>query len=287
MIDLPVEQAAGGVVWRDGEQGVELLLVHRPAYGDWTFPKGKLEKNESLVECARREVLEEAGVRPAIGCYLGYVSYYKRSGRPKVVHYWAMRAEGVTFAPSAEVDDIRWVAEQSVTDQVSYESERKFAARLENGWRGPADRVLLTRHAQAGVRGGWRGDDSARPLSEQGISQAKAIVGQLEGIHIDAILTSHAARCRQTVAPLAEARHIVPEVSGGLWEEAAVGEVRALVGSRPAGTSLLCSHRPNVSMALRTLMGDRADLRLEKGSTWVFDFTGRELATANYLAPPA
>ena len=228
MTDLSVELAAGGVVWRDRGQGVELLLVHRPKYGDWTFPKGKLEQNESLVECARREVLEEAGVLPAIGCYLGHISYYKRTGSPKEVHYWAMRADGVSFVPSAEVDRIRWVAEQSLADQVSYDTERKLAARLENGRRGPADRILLTRHAQAGVRGGWSGDDSARPLSERGRTQAEAIVGQLEGFHIDSILTSHATRCRQTVAPLAEARHLVPEISGG-----AMGRGRGRRGQCP------------------------------------------------------
>lgn len=286
MTDPPVELAAGGVVWRDGGQGVEVLLVHRPKYGDWTFPKGKLEQGESLVECARREVLEETGVRPGIGRYLGHVSYFKRIGVPKEVHYWAMRADSVAFEPCAEVDRIRWVAEASGADQVSYDTERKLVARLKNGWRGPADRILLTRHARAGVRGGWRGDDSARPLSERGRSQAEAIVRQLEGFNIDTILTSHATRCRETVAPLAEARRLVPEITGGLWEEAGVDEVRALVGDRPAGTSLLCSHRPIVQAALRTLMGDRADLPLAKGSTWVFDFRGGEPATANYLAAP-
>ena len=286
MTTPPVELAAGGVVWRDGGQGVEVLLVHRPKYGDWTFPKGKLEQGESLVECARREVLEETGVRPGIGRYLGHVSYFKRIGVPKEVHYWAMRADSVAFEPCAEVDRIRWVAEASGADQVSYDTERKLVARLENGWRGPADRILLTRHARAGVRGGWRGDDSARPLSERGRSQAEAMVRQLEGFNIDSILTSHATRCRETVAPLAEARRLVPEITGGLWEEAGVDEVRALVGDRPAGTSLLCSHRPIVQAALRTLMGDRADLPLAKGSTWVFDFRGGEPATANYLAAP-
>ncbi len=286
MTDHRVESAAGGVVWRDRGRGVEVLLVHRPKYGDWTFPKGKLERGESLVECARREVLEESGVRAGIGRYLGHVSYFKRISIPKEVHYWAMRAESVAFEPCAEVDRIRWVAEASLADRVSYVTERRLVACLENGWRGPADRILLTRHARAGARGGWRGDDSARPLSERGRSQAEAIVRQLEGFNIDTILTSHAIRCRETVGPLAEARRLVPEITGGLWEEAGVDEVRALVEDRPAGTSLFCSHRPILQAAMRTLIRDRADLPLAKGSTWVFDFRAGDLATANYLAAP-
>ena len=63
----PVVQAAGGVVVRDGADGPEVLLVHRPAYDDWSFPKGKLEPGESDEECAVREVEEETGLRCALG----------------------------------------------------------------------------------------------------------------------------------------------------------------------------------------------------------------------------
>ena len=286
MTDLPVERAAGGVVWRNGAEGVEILQVHRPRYGDWTFPKGKVEDDESLLECACREVWEEAGVTPLVGCYLGRISYTQRTGQPKVVDYWAMRAEGLTFVPSAEVDRIRWVDESSLTALVAYATERKLVAGLGEQWRGPADRLLLTRHAKAGTRGGWGSDDSARPLSNRGTLQAEAIVGQLRCFDIDAILTSPAARCVETVAPLARARGLVPQVSEDLWEEAGRAQVEALLAGPTKGTRLLCTHRANVRKALRRLVGDPATLRFQKGSTWVFDFAGGDLATANYLAAP-
>ena len=284
MTDLPAERAAGGVVWREGVDGVEILQVHRPRYGDWTLPKGKVESDESLLECARREVWEEAGVAPVIGCYVGRISYRTPTGRPKVVDYWAMQAERVAFVPSDEVDRIRWVDESSLPARVRYSTERELVAGLGNEWRGPADRVLLTRHAQAGTRGGWGGDDSARPLSERGRAQALAIVEQLRWYGIDTILTSPAARCRETVAPLAEARGLVAEASEDLWEEAGSAQVEALLEGLGSGTSLLCSHRANVSKALRKLVGDPAALPFEKGSTWVFDLAGGDVATANYLA---
>lgn len=281
------EIAAGGVVWRAGAGGVDVLLVHRPKYGDWTFPKGKVEHGESVLECAMREVWEEAGVTPVMGCYLGRISYHKQDGVLKVVDYWAMRADDVAFEPSSEVDRIQWVPLPSLGAEVSYTTERTVVARLRNGWTGPPDRILLTRHALAGVRGAFGKDDSARPLSDRGRLQARALVGQLRCFDIGTILTSPATRCRQTVAPLAEARRLTPEVTGGLWEEAATSELSALVEGRPAGTSLFCSHRPIVEAALRQLLGSMADPPFEKGSTWVFDFDGPQLAAANYLAAPS
>ncbi|MDE0138125.1 MAG: NUDIX domain-containing protein [bacterium] len=286
MRDSPVEQAAGGVVWREGAAGIEVLLVHRPGYDDWTFPKGKLESGECLLECARREVREEAGVRPLIGRYLGDISYTKQEGRRKVVHYWAMQAGEVDFVPSSEVDRVRWVDEASLADHVSYPTERSLSEGLMDGWRDPADRILLVRHADAGKRNRGPHPDSARPLSERGRAEAAGLIGALEGFPIDVVLTSYAARCRQTVTPVATARKRVPQLAIELWEESGPAEVRALLRNRPEGTSLLCSHRPIVGTILRTLVEDKQALVLEKGSTWVLDFADGELTAANYLFPP-
>ncbi|WP_420611656.1 NUDIX hydrolase [Candidatus Spongiisocius sp.] len=285
MRDIPVEQAAGGVVWREGPEGVEILLVHRPRYDDWTFPKGKLESGECLIECARREVREEAGVRPMIGRYLGDISYNKQEGHRKEVHYWAMQTGGIEFVPSSEVDRIRWVHEGSVADQVSYPTERSVGERLVDGWRDPAERILLVRHADAGKRDRGPDPDSARPLSKRGHAEAEGLVKGLEGFPVDAILTSYATRCRQTVGPVATARKRVPQLAIELWEESRPSEVRALLGNRPDGTNLLCSHRPIVKTILRALMGKSHTPVLKKGSTWVLDFADGKLATANYLPP--
>lgn len=273
------------MVWREGPEGVEILLVHRPRYDDWTFPKGKLESGECLIECARREVREEAGVRPIIGRYLGDISYNKQEGHRKEVHYWAMQTDGIEFVPSSEVDRIRWVHEGSLADQVSYPTERSVCERLVGGWRDPAERILLVRHADAGKRNRGPDPDSARPLSERGRAEAAGLVEGLEGFPIDAVLTSYAARCRQTVAPLATARKRVPQLAIELWEESRPAEVRALLRDRPEGTSLLCSHRPIVGTILRTLMREKEAPVLQKGSTWVLDLADGKLATANYLPP--
>lgn len=105
-----VVQAAGGVVWRRSPAGdVEVLLVHRPRYDDWTVPKGKLEAGEDHAEAALREVAEETGLRCALGPELPSTSYRDRRDRPKLVRYWAMMPTEGTFTPTDEVDEIRWL----------------------------------------------------------------------------------------------------------------------------------------------------------------------------------
>jgi 8-oxo-dGTP pyrophosphatase MutT (NUDIX family) len=110
-------RAAGGLVWRDGPNGdVELALIHRPAYDDWTLPKGKLHPEEEELSAAVREVEEETGFRCIPGDEIGVSRYVDRKGRDKVVRYWTMRPVGGAFRPSWEVDQLRWVPPAEATD---------------------------------------------------------------------------------------------------------------------------------------------------------------------------
>ena len=125
-------QAAGGVIWRRSPAGeLEILLVHRPRYDDWTVPKGKLEPNEGHAEAALREVKEETGLRCTLGPELGSISYRDRKGRPKQVRYWAMTPAGGTFTPTEEVDEVRWVGVDAAPSLLSYERDRPVLAALE------------------------------------------------------------------------------------------------------------------------------------------------------------
>lgn len=126
-----VVRAAGGVVWREGPQGVEVLLVHRPKYDDWSLPKGKLEPGEADEDGALREVEEETGLRCRLGPEVGRVRYRDRRDRPKVVRYWAMRKVDGRFTPHDEVDEVRWVSVAEAAKLASYERDvgivRRFA----------------------------------------------------------------------------------------------------------------------------------------------------------------
>src|SRR4051794_25263084 len=105
----PQVRAAGGIVWRVDVGVLTVLLVHRPKYGDWTFPKGKLEVGESDAEAAHREVEEETGFDCVLGRELPSVRYLDNKGRSKQVRYWEMTVAGGTFAANDEVDDLEWL----------------------------------------------------------------------------------------------------------------------------------------------------------------------------------
>jgi 8-oxo-dGTP pyrophosphatase MutT (NUDIX family) len=114
-------EAAGGVVWRQADGGeVEVLVVHRPRYDDWSFPKGKLDRGETHEAAAWREVWEETGFECALGDELAEVRYADRFGRPKRVRYWAMQVTGGEFTPNDEVDDLRWVSTDEAAGLLSY-----------------------------------------------------------------------------------------------------------------------------------------------------------------------
>ncbi len=125
-----VVRAAGGVVYRtDGKNALEVVLIHRPAYDDWSLPKGKLKEGETLEAAALREVQEETGMRCLIARSLGTLDYIDRRGREKVVWYWLMRAIGGTFTPIPEVDRMKWMDFDSALNKLSYDHDRDLLLR--------------------------------------------------------------------------------------------------------------------------------------------------------------
>jgi 8-oxo-dGTP pyrophosphatase MutT (NUDIX family) len=127
-----VVRAAGGLVWRAGESGaIEIVLVHRPRYDDWTFPKGKLEPGEDEESAAVREVEEETGLRCRLGAEIAETSYLDGKGRPKTVRYFEMTPVSDTLAPAHEVDEARWVGLAEAAQALTYEHDRELLARLE------------------------------------------------------------------------------------------------------------------------------------------------------------
>lgn len=114
-------RAAGGVVWRAGDHGDEVLLVHRSRYDDWSFPKGKLDPGETWEQAAIREVFEETNVVAVLGPELAGAVYDDHRGNPKQVRYWAMPiAVMLPFAPDDEVDELAWMPATDAAGRLSY-----------------------------------------------------------------------------------------------------------------------------------------------------------------------
>jgi 8-oxo-dGTP diphosphatase len=127
-----VVRAAGGVVLRDIAGGRrEVAVVHRPGRDDWSLPKGKLAPDESFEECALREVQEETGMRCRLHRFVGFTEYRDRRDRPKVVLYWLMDFLDGEFAPSDEVDEMRWLELTIAQRALTYERDRDLVASLD------------------------------------------------------------------------------------------------------------------------------------------------------------
>ena len=128
-----VVMAAGGLVNRLGEDGIEVLLVHRPELDDWSLPKGKVGKTELEVDAALREVLEETGLTCAVGDEVGSIEYYDHKGRRKVVRYWAMTPISGTFTPNEEVDEVRWLPAPDAARTLSYARDQALVRAYADG----------------------------------------------------------------------------------------------------------------------------------------------------------
>jgi len=126
-----VVEAAGGVVWKLTSKGlVKVLLIHRPRYDDWSFPKGKLDPGENHKQAAVREVAEETGLRCQLGDELPEVRYADRKGRPKRVRYWTMEPAEGEFEPNDEVDEVRWLPIDEAMVELTYRHDRAVLAAL-------------------------------------------------------------------------------------------------------------------------------------------------------------
>jgi 8-oxo-dGTP diphosphatase len=122
-----IVRAAGGLVFREGDRGdAEIVLVHRSAYNDWTFPKGKLDRGESEPQAALREVEEETSLVCTLGREAGVTSYRDPAGRAKTVRYWEMTPVGGALLPANEIDDARWVALAEAPARLTHVRDREL-----------------------------------------------------------------------------------------------------------------------------------------------------------------
>lgn len=293
-------RAAGGVLWRPADDGIEVAVVHRPRYDDWSLPKGKLEDGEQALTAALREVREETGHSAVAGRTLG-VSRYRvlLDGRevPKTVRWWALRRTGGAGRTAAddEVDELRWVTPGTAESLLTAGRDLGPLRLLVERGLGTTT-VLLVRHGRAGDRSGWDGDDLQRPLDARGHRQAAALAALLPGYGPVRVLTAPAVRCRQTVAPLAQACGLPLEVEPVFGEQGYADDPAGSLAclselGRGPGAVVVCSQGgalPGLVRAVAAAAGRPVDTgRTRKGSVWALTFAGGRLVDADHTPPAA
>jgi 8-oxo-dGTP pyrophosphatase MutT (NUDIX family)/phosphohistidine phosphatase SixA len=292
-------RAAGAVLWRSAASGVEVAIVHRPKYDDWSLPKGKLEPGETVFAAAVREVAEETGNRCFLGRHLGQLRYSVSRPVPatKVVEYFSGRAVGPEeFRPSKEVDELRWLPPDSAADLLSYHGDRGIL-RAFTALPAGLTTLLLVRHAIAGERSSWDGPDELRPLTPMGWTQVAYLRALLPLFGADRVHTAPPVRCVQTAETLAAdlgtellLEPILSEQGYLRDESAGVARLRAIAAG---GTPVVCSQGGVIPDLLSRLAKESGltipDTRTGKAGTWVLSLTRSprpQLLAADYIPKP-
>ena len=266
-------RAAGALVWREKGGDLQVLLVHRPRYDDWSFPKGKLESGESLCACAVREVAEETGVQVRLEQPLETVRYRLGDGTRKEVRYWAAReldrgspalaARGrIPRASRSEIDGVQWMGVKEARKRLDHAIDRDLLGSLVDLWEDDkldTWTLVLVRHARAVKRSVWNRpkkrtaeqDEATRPLTgDHGRARARALAPILAAYGVGRAISSPWRRCCDTMAPYCRAAGLNLELEPAITEHAhaAAPKTTRKVVERALrmreGPVALCTHRP-------------------------------------------
>lgn len=269
-------RAAGGIVWRRNGRRLEVVLIHRPRYDDWSFPKGKIKENEDLRTCAIREITEETQLNVALRRPAGTIRYRLKGGQLKEVTYWvcseleaghpALKARPkIKAASKNEIDQVLWVPLSEAMVMLSSELDREILGRVVDMWSdGKLDTtpVILARHAKATKRSNWKkgkGTEETRPLTSRGERQAERISRQLAAYGTRQVTSSPWKRCMDTLAPYAKASSLRiierPELTEHAYskhKKPVQRAVRDLIREAEE-TAVICLHRPTLPSVFKAV----------------------------------
>lgn len=287
---------AGAVLWRkSGKKKIEIALVHRPKYDDWSLPKGKIESGEHALSCAHREVLEETGYSAIFGPEIGRATYLV-DGNEKIVRYWSAEAVGepIDAIDVNEIDQTIWLEVKDARKKLTLDDDREMIDFfLEFG----IDTIplVLLRHGKAISRQEWDGDDGDRPLDLRGQSQAKRMHSLYHPLGIKAIYSSDAMRCIETISPLARTLNLTPHYKKELSEyvytkdkSLSINYAIKLLALNEA--IVVCSHNPILPKILKALLGKKnfkaLEEKLEPGDSWVIHHRNGEIVAVDRYESP-
>lgn len=293
---MDVIQAAGAVLWRRlGEELIQVALIHRPRYDDWSFPKGKVESGEAEISCAFREVLEETGFTSIFGPELCKVQY-PVDDLTKTVRYWSAEAIGESTGPhdAQEVDQIIWLTVSDAYEKLSRPGDKEVLKNFEKFGTDTSALVLL-RHGKAIAREEWEGDDGDRPLAQLGQLQAQRMLSAYLPYAISEIHTSDAVRCYETVAPIARSLELNTIFWSQLSEYAfekdkklAIQVVQEIIESE--SRVIVCGHNPVLPAIVAKLIGKKSfkelDHGLMPGESWILHHRDGEIVAIDWMQAP-
>ena len=291
----PTVIAAGSVIWRKRDNQIQIALVHRPRYDDWSLPKGKQDPGEPLIACAYRETLEETNLKVSFGPYIGDIEYFVAEGLKKV-YYWSARLadDSPEFHPNEEVDLLEWHSLQDAIEKSTRDSDREIIEKFVNI---PFDSypLIMLRHAKALEREEWQGEDEDRPLEQLGQQQARRMLSLYQVYGLTQIHTSDAVRCHDTVEQMAKALGIAltitNKVSEYTWKknkEKAIDYAKDLIKiNEPI---ILCSHNPVLPRMMEKLTKkidfDYPSNKLQPGESWILHHNGKKVVQIDRLEAP-
>lgn len=262
-------RAAGAICWRRDDGQLRVLLVHRPRYDDWSWPKGKLDAGEPVAVAAVREVAEETGLQVRLGVPLPTARYRLSDVADKQVAYWAAHVSAgplPTPPRPTEVDGVEWVTPDDAAQRLTRRGDRQqLQALLDAETGGALDTFpfMVVRHGLAHPRESWSGADDERPLAEAGERQAALLADLLAVWGPEHVYSSPSRRCTDSVRPYVQATDAKLTTTSGLSERGHRRDPRTvsslvaelLAEGRPVG---LCTHRPVLGSVLGTIAGHAA-----------------------------
>ena len=301
---MPTIHAAGTVPWRVIDGTLEVALVHRPRYDDWSWSKGKLEPAEPWPVAAHRETAEETGLDVRLGMPLPQTTYrvLDRDGVPatKRVRYWAAQVTGGHGHLEHEIDHVAWLDSVAAHARLDYSHDRaQLRALVRAHQRGVLATwpLVIVRHALAIPRHSWKGDDRKRPLSPEGRAQVPRIADALAAYGVRSLVSSPSTRCVQTIAGYAARRGLTTRLRQGLSEEGFAnrgpkrvlraiddlfsgGEPAALCGHGPVLPTMLSALLPRLAPAddlaagAAAVLTEAADVGIDKGELLIAQVSG-------------
>jgi len=294
-LEAPLIQAAGAVLWRKSDNSdLEIAVIHRPRYDDWSLPKGKVESGESHISAGYREIQEETGYESTFGPEIGTV-VYKLEGAPKEVRYWAAAATVKTGTPNPqEVDEVLWLEPKKAKEKLSNKDDRAIVDFfLDFGV--DTFPIILLRHAKALKRTEWDGDDGDRPLEHRGQLQAKRLLPIYLPYGISEVHTSDALRCVETIDLMTRLIEKTAISSADLSEygyakdrEAPLDYVQDLMNR--GISAIVCSHNPIIPKVVKKLVGKKyfksMDRELEPAQAIVLHCRAGEVIACDWIDEP-